>query len=434
MTDFMDKHFEQADIDRFKGFLHLDLSSITWEGRFEKEFNALWEKLFELNLSFKDIKERFEFLKQTSKRGPIHKWFCWIEEEFLIHLFLCQNISIRELVNAYGVKISYFSDLLRTYFLEMYPARHKQINQFFQISYRSQPQAGFTYDKVKIELTLTGEDLRSSKVSQFRSLEVTLFSEWEKIVEKMEKAFSGQKTDWKTLGRKVDKKTYTRIFLEFIMVFSLGIGLIYFVAYLNKVYEKVVISQIDIYSPKIELLDQDIKFKSETLASKDFKLGVDEIEKITSDSFPDITFLDEEPREDVESEVVLTSWDNLPQDIGAADQEVSQYEEGNEEGFRDVNYGNRKVYRVIMESALPFEIRTKIQELLNKYAVTKGDRVAPGTQVPGGVYYNLFVPREFLKEFLAQVTDLEKSRIFESRTRSPNPPGKNKVFIWIKQV
>jgi hypothetical protein len=434
MMLILERTFTQDELNRFKEFLHLDLSSITWEGRFEKEFTDLWGKLFEENLKLSDIKERFDFLKETSKRGPINKWFSWIEEEFLLFLFLSGDLSIREIADAYHLDISHFSNHLREYFLEMYPARHKQINKIFQISYRAQDQAAYNYEKLKIELSIDGISLKSSKSSQFRSLEVTLFGEWEKILEKMTKTFSEKKLDWRRIKDSANKKTYGRLFLEFLFVFCLGITLIYFVGYLNKIYEQVVVSQIDIYSPKIELLDQDIKFKSEAVASKDFKLGVDEIEKISADSFPDVTFLDEEPREDVESEVVLTSWDSLPQDIASADQAVSQYEEASDDSFRDVSYGNRKVYRVIMESALPVEIRGKIQELLNKYAVTKGDRVAPGTQVPGGVYYNLFVPREFLKEFLAQVTDLEKSRIFESRTRSPNPPGKNKVFIWIKQV
>jgi len=78
--------------------------------------------------------------------------------------------------------------------------------------------------------------------------------------------------------------------------------------------------------------------------------------------------------------------------------------------------------------------RKNLNNLLKKYNVQQADNVKPGTYVPGGVYYNLFVPREYLKEFLAQVMEVEESTLYESRTRRSNPPGKNKVFIWIKNL
>jgi hypothetical protein len=60
--------------------------------------------------------------------------------------------------------------------------------------------------------------------------------------------------------------------------------------------------------------------------------------------------------------------------------------------------------------------------------------VRPGQEVPGGIYYNLYVPREFLQEFIEQVKSVDSSISYESRTRSKrNPPGKNKVFIWVKR-
>ena len=73
-------------------------------------------------------------------------------------------------------------------------------------------------------------------------------------------------------------------------------------------------------------------------------------------------------------------------------------------------------------------------ELLKKYNVTQVDNVKPGQNVPGGIYYNIFVPRDYLKEFLAQVMDLDEAILYETRTRGKNPPGKNKVFIWIKNL
>ena len=76
--------------------------------------------------------------------------------------------------------------------------------------------------------------------------------------------------------------------------------------------------------------------------------------------------------------------------------------------------------------------KKKLDNLLSKYQVTQVDNVKPGMYVPGGLYYNIFVPKKFLKEFLAQVMETEEATLYETRTKIKNPPGKGRVFIWIK--
>jgi len=133
--------------------------------------------------------------------------------------------------------------------------------------------------------------------------------------------------------------------------------------------------------------------------------------------------------------VVLTSWDSLPRDFGTADLEQSDYEELKKRGYRESRYGNTKVYRVMMKSVDTNTSRQKLNDLIGTYSVTQVDNVKPGKAVPGGFYYNLYVPRTHLKEFLAQVVDVDDSILYESRTRTTrNPAGKNKVFIWVKSI
>jgi hypothetical protein len=136
------------------------------------------------------------------------------------------------------------------------------------------------------------------------------------------------------------------------------------------------------------------------------------------------------------SEVTLTSWDSLPKDFDVAALEQSGYEEDLKGGgYRDTRYGHTKVYRVMMKSVDTEESKDKLVSLMDKYEVTRVDNVVPGKAVPGGVYYNLYVPRKYLKEFMAQVMDVDDSVLYESRTRTArNPPGMNKVFIWIKNI
>ena len=75
-----------------------------------------------------------------------------------------------------------------------------------------------------------------------------------------------------------------------------------------------------------------------------------------------------------------------------------------------------------------------INQLLDKYDAQKVGQVAPGTEIPGGLYFNVFVPIKNMKNMLTEVSDLEESTIFESKTRSLAPRGKTRVFIWLKSI
>ncbi|MDA9189462.1 hypothetical protein N9O57_00630 [bacterium] len=426
--------FDNEFSNDFKDWLNLDLKSMTWEGRFENEFNSFWDHLFKSSLSLVQIKERFNFLKKISKNGPIQSWVIWLEEKFLIFILQKSNLSIRELCDSYEIEITHFSKSLRDFLLENYPALHILIDKSLLISFRGQKKANLSFEKLCTSMGIEKNSLFCRSNSLFKSLEVTLFNDWADILKKMKARFELDYDKVLKLKRTQTKKSFNRFVLEFVSILLIGAFLIYVVTLVNKVYERYLLSQIDIYSPKIEWLSKDLKYKEKKSSKDQIAIAQQDIENLDKEVFKDLEFLNEAPRFEAESEVVLTSWDNLPQDIDKANEDVSEYEEERPGGFRDSRYGRRTVYRVIMKSAKPGSVKEQIKSLLDKYDVTKGDRVSPGMAVPGGVYYNLFVPTDYLKEFLAQVTKLESSRIFESKTQRANPRGKNKVFIWIKEV
>ena len=159
---------------------------------------------------------------------------------------------------------------------------------------------------------------------------------------------------------------------------------------------------------------------------------LEELEKLESKNVFNDDF--EVKRFDVESDVVLTSVDALPKDFTVADLEQSDYEEVRKGGYRDVRYGRRKAFRVMMTSVNPVETKNKLIKLLDEYKVKQVDNVKPGTEIPGGIYFNIYVPREVISNFLSQVSSVETSTILESKTVFGGPAGTNKVFIWIKEI
>ena len=131
----------------------------------------------------------------------------------------------------------------------------------------------------------------------------------------------------------------------------------------------------------------------------------------------------------------MTSVDTLPKDFTAANLEQSDYEEIKKGGYRNTRYGRRKAYRVMMTSVDPSKTKEELKEMLKKYDITQVDNVKPGTSIPGGIYFNLYVPTPFLKEFLSKVTSREQNAtILESKTIYGGPTNRNRVFIWVKSI
>ena len=142
----------------------------------------------------------------------------------------------------------------------------------------------------------------------------------------------------------------------------------------------------------------------------------------------------EEERFETESDVVLTSLESLPKSISSADAEYSSYEEVATEGNRENQLGQGRVYRVMMKSFNPAEAKSRMEKLIQKYGASQVDAVKPGKEVPGGSYYNLFVPTNYLREFMYQIMSMNEAILYETRVKAHIPLGKNRVFIWIKSL
>jgi hypothetical protein len=82
-----------------------------------------------------------------------------------------------------------------------------------------------------------------------------------------------------------------------------------------------------------------------------------------------------------------------------------------------------------------YGVRDKINLLVKNY---KGEPVGesiPGMDVPGGVYYNIYIPRNDFKSFMTETMQVSPSKLFESNTSNvKNVPGKVRVFIMVKSI
>lgn len=426
----------KEDFDEFRSWLGLNIESITWQGRFQNEFEEFWKLFFLDGLSLSQISSRFEYATSNTKIGPMVSWFQWVRDKFTSFIFIKKDISVLELSRQLDVGVSDLASTLRVFFVEVYPHYEDHFSEVFQVGNKASPNIYHKYNDLKEKYNLE-EIFRGSHDEEIMpALEVTLYDEWSIFLEKMKKDLFHPEFNLSKIRKNASFRKQAVFVAEVLVLLAVGTGIFYVLKYGNQSFEKYLTDKISIYEPQFKWLDKNLTFKSlDNVEEKTFPLNIGAIEEVDDSASQLGEVLVEEARFEAESEVVLTSMDSLPKDFEIAGLEQSEYEELRQRGYRDSRYGNTKVYRVMMKSVDTDRVRVSLDDLLKKYEVTQVDNVKPGLAVPGGFYYNLYVPRAKLKEFMAQVDEVDDTVIYESRTRTVrNPPGKNKVFIWVKRL
>lgn len=440
MEPDLDVIFSGSDYSHFLEWLNLDRFNLTWQGKFEKEFDFFWDLFFTEGLSLGQLAKRFDYSLNRIKSGPLSAWFSWLKEKFYFYSFVYKDVSIQQLSSQSGLRIPELSLLLRNQFLDLFPHLDEEFNTIFSMGNVSSKNIFITFDHVTKSTGVTTKDCTSGDEDEImRSLEVTLFPEWERFLKLFEKEMFNPKVDWIKLKEQASLFRYLGFFKEVFILFVLGGALLFSFIKLNKYFEKNLATQITLYQPEFSWLNKALTFKEEQGGADeqtvDLQKELNKIDLELDKKVDDKVALEEE-RFGPESEVRLTSLDALPQELTESDLELGEYEELKRKNmaFRDSLFGNRKVYRVLLRSVDLRDTSLDLAPILGKYQAEQVDQVKPGTSVPGGIYYNLFVPRENLKSFLSKVLEVGEGTLYESRTKWGNVPGKNKVLIWVKEI
>ena len=426
----------QNDYLEFRNWLNLNLDGLTWQGRFKKEFESFWDVFFEENLTIKKLLVRFDYAYSQVKIGSLSSWFLWLRDKFLSYVFIFKNKTIGELSRESDLSPSLLATILRNYLLDEFPHLDQYLSDVFQLGNVLSPNLNTSFDKIKNDLNITAPVSGSREEEIMPSMEVTLFDEWGIFLKRMKADFSSNGFD---LGKIKERSSFlkqVRIVQDISILLLLFTLSIYGVRQGNIWYEKYLANKVSIYEPQFTWLNKSGVFKGlEKNAVKEFKLDFDGIKDISNSEGVN-EFFDPEKYEE-ESEVTLTSFENIPRDLNKADKEASQYEGDaeNPNGYRETTGGTTKIYRLMMTSSNTYATRDQINELVKKYEGSPVGDSHPGNDVPGGVYYNIYVPRNSFKDFMSEVMKVNQAKLFESNTSNvKNVPGKTRVFIMVKSI
>ncbi len=430
--------YSERDLLYFRQWLCLDMKSVTWQGKYTEDFEKFWQTFFLPGISLSEMSKRFVYASQRAQVGPIGSWFLWLRDKFICYTFIEKDISLSLLCSELSLPTSVVARVIRNFFVDVFPHHEDFFNESLLVTSPISKNISITAKKLVSEIDEEINFSGSHDEEIMTSMEVTLYDDWSIFLERMHIDFVGKALDLSQVDSKDTFKRNIQTVANVVAFLGVSLFLVWAIEFGNKKYEKYLSEKISIYEPQFRWEDKGLKFTDSENSAKlaaNFELDVEDIEKVDDTENYLGESLEDEERIGVESEVVLTSLDTLPKDFNVADSETSKFEEDVVSGYRDSRYGNTKVYRVMMRSSDTRGARGKLTTLLDRYGITQVDNVKPGLSVPGGFYYNLYVPRTYLKEFMAQVQEVDKAVIYESRTRTRrNPPGKNKVFIWVKSI
>lgn len=430
-----DLFFSQDDLNSFRSWLGLNVHEMTWQGKNLNELEEFWSLLFEKDLTLSQLVVRINQTIVWVDSGPLASWLSWINHRLFVYSFINSDLTIHQLSIRGHNQIGEMARILRDYFIEFHPHLDDPLSETFQISHFIDEKSQYTFEQVTNKIGNL-DISRGSKPDEIMiSLEITLFESWPKLMARARKSFSPNSLTPQEAKQIIEGPGHLRLVRDAFVIVIVGVLLVFAIRWMNQRYEKFMTDSISIYEPQFEWLNKNLNFKSvEEINPQNVKIAVKDIDEVDDSQNPFGQILEDE-RFETESEVLVTSWDELPRDFDQANLEKSDYEEKNSQGYRENRYGNTKVYRVMMKAVDMVRTKANLKGLMDQYAVTQVDNVKPGMSVPGGMYFNLYVPREFLKEFIAQVMEVDDSILYESQARTyRNPAGKNRVFIWVKDI
>ena len=434
--------FSAGDFAHFYQWLCLNEESITWQGKYRSDFKQFWQLFFSAGLTLEQIASRFAYVYEKIKVGPLHTWFRWLREQFIIYCFTHQGMSLAEIAAQSCTDPSQVATLIRSFYVERFPLAVAGLNDCFELGNIADDNLQMTRELLKKKLQVGKAAPEKDAENIMTALEITLYPEWQVLLQKMRQDFTLKAVDVERIKRKASLYNGMKFIRDVLLLLAMAALIIFLTRWGDEFYQNYLAEKIKILEPSFQWLSEDLSFKEQALgqvAKAEIISELTELERIISAQ--QLGRVAEEERFETESDVVISSIDGISPRPNFGDLEQSLYEESRKGvglNFRGYRFGSNKVYRIMVKAVRPDLVKEKLRALLKKYQVAQADKVRPGTKVPGGFYYNLHVPRRYLGEFITQVAREkeaeEEAILYETKTLRRNPAGKNRVFIFVKTI
>jgi hypothetical protein len=78
MNKLSEKKLDKEFFLSFRKWVNFNMESLTWQGRYRKEFEEFWVAFFSDGMLISDTILRFDYSCKAVKVGPLFYWFTWL--------------------------------------------------------------------------------------------------------------------------------------------------------------------------------------------------------------------------------------------------------------------------------------------------------------------------------------------------------------------
>ena len=110
--------------------------------------------------------------------------------------------------------------------------------------------------------------------------------------------------------------------------------------------------------------------------------------------------------------------------------------------------GDSEIWRFILKTDSPHEIRAKVVQILSALKVPADTPGVGGIEAPGGIQFDLMLPKDVVAPIKKQLQSIappvpegmsetpvaDTFTWYKNRSKSPIPAGKTRVVIWLSQI
>lgn len=136
-------------------------------------------------------------------------------------------------------------------------------------------------------------------------------------------------------------------------------------------------------------------------------------------------------------------------DEGAASDDDSDSDaQGGNQGDEEIRVGNSEIWRFILKTDSPHEIRPKIVKILTDLKIASDTPGLGGIEAPGGIQFDLLIPQSALPPLKRQLqamapkppAELAKTPAgetftwYKNRSKTKLPDHKTRIVIWLSQM
>ena len=368
------------------------------------------------------------------------EWLSSLHDFYALYLFWDQDLSLSLLFSTELLGPSSFVLFLRKQLLKNFNLNTQKLDDYFsnllvEINYQDIDAKKLRND---LQLSLPQEELGKIYNDCLPELEPRSVIKYSEAIRGQinTSGFSGenQKVGWNLLRN--EERYWQSFLLQMIILFIITVILFLGIKQINHYYEKLIIEKITLLEPNFLWLDTKLTFKSETdVPQKEIKLSstqIDELEKlerVEQSKFQVTEFL---PESDIlDTSVAIGGWGGgFVQSFSAIEEDTPNI--GNE--YRDIYDGFSRSYRLMLNSADLFDMRKKLISIFRYYNVKEANIPIVGKESLDGVYFNVFIPSNKIQSFISELSGMETTNTYISKTVHRPPQGYERVFIWVKRI